>query len=166
MHFVCEEKNTRSFKRPHRVWNVFSSYVCLFFLLLYCTWLGWLRRALAPRRVGESRHPPRTRGSRVSECSARSPSIIIVPASVGSAVLLGTSYRRVSFAVARLTSGKKGNARPPCLLAPPSPSLSFFFSFCSQSTNHHLPPPSWRFSILVVRLAPSYPSVVCATSVR
>lgn len=80
-------KNTCSLIRPHRVWNVFFLY-SMFLSAHYCTWPpscgGRSRRG---ESESPSQRPPRTWGSRES---ARSPSIIIVPASAGRAVLLGT----------------------------------------------------------------------------
>lgn len=79
--------NTRPLIRPHPT-ICFFIFIFSLVIVLYVLCCGLTQqRALAPRRVRVL--PPRTRGQ--PPCCALAPSIIIFPASVCKAVLLGTS---------------------------------------------------------------------------
>jgi hypothetical protein len=123
---ISKEKTTCPFIRPHQVWNDIP-YVTVS-NLQYCGTSTW--RALVPRRVEKSETAadpgPVERG-------ARSPSIIIVPASVGesrTSRCINCTVPTVSPFCARLSSCELVK-RPP-LVAPPLP-LSL--SLCPQQKN-------------------------------
>lgn len=127
---------------PKRFWSGFCVAVFVFaavvhsFLSYVAHWLGCGGRSCR----GESESQSARRGPGASRGSARSSSIIKVPASVGRAVLLGTSSPARLFFFARLLPFRltlRSNAR-----ACPKPSLSLCFQRHSTyfASEDNLPP--------------------------